>query len=242
MNAGGESQSIGEQVAALARRVSDTMRRAAPARPAPAAPQTLAEVLAGIDGAGIVIPRQVDRRQNIVDMTSASNEPAAAGAPAWQPLNVREFRSDVQQLGHQLEQKTPPVGPFGVVHAASVLQLAVAALVAATRYTRPYVPEPGGVDYAVSDPGELYGLISMVRDVITETEALVAALQKQVGNAYHAAARGEWTAPPGATASAEVHAVARDLMHVQSALLTSTSRIDAATDRLTRLTRPAVDE
>ena len=214
MNGGADD--VQQQVADLARRVGTDLPHVRPPTPGPPA--------GGMLG---VVDDQADRVE-------------VAGILA-RPLSIRWYEQQVDQLVARLASVAPGRDVLGPVYAESALRLAEAALDQARQLALPYVADSDGALTYTPEPTEVRDLIARLGRCVAGIEQVARAVQHQLGQAYHGAARGELVGPPSSNAAAEVEAVMRDLLAVERATAEATERATSATRRLERIRRPATE-
>jgi hypothetical protein len=243
-------QSLGEQVAGLAARISGGVRRALdlPTREQAAeadrildreralmhAPPDVRQAVEAAEAAGYTLP--VPPAQPHEPTIAVSHDPcvdAALGLPpgvhavqvtVTEPLDYHLY---VTRAIAGLNTAAADLGPAGLLAAAASLRLALAGLRQAEHQTSPSRTPVG-------EPAELGEVVQNIGDVFAQLDAVLDVVQRQLAAAYTS---GEWTGPPASTATTEVEAVMRELTYVVEALATCTSRIDHAGHQLRRLTR-----
>jgi hypothetical protein len=169
------------------------------------------------------------------DMVARPPTPPAEGEQVHEPLHVRVFAAAVSSLTQQLDGYRPQPGRYGLVNAATALDLAAAALRVAAELTSPRQWTDAD---QVPAPAELAALLHKIVDIDRRTGALLAEVQPQLARMYRGAVEQQLAAPPGSDARVEVEHVVRSLLNGERGRAAGTVAAEQAIERLRRLRRP----
>lgn len=244
---------------ALTREITDT-ERAMLARAAehmvpvdPDAPELTFASIGGADDQGDAERREaavsrlaigLDIPRELLGSADAADAAEVAAMMA-RPMSVRVYEQEIDRLVAGLiglsSSADRTARSHGVTYAESALRLAEAALNVARTLALTGVEELLFTPPETPEPAELRDLLARLGRCLTGTGQVAEAVQRQLGQAYHAAARGELVGPPSSNAPAEVEAVIRDVLAVERVTTEGVERATSATRRLDRLRRPATE-
>jgi hypothetical protein len=156
------------------------------------------------------------------------------GEQVHEPLHVQVFAAAVSSLSQQLDGYRPAPGRYGLVNAATALDLAAAAL----RVAGELATRQRGDHRDVPAPAELAALLHKVVALDRSVGDLLAQVQPQLARMFRAAAEQQLDAPPGSDPRVEVEHVMRSLINGERGRAGGTVAAEQAIDRLRRLRRP----